>query len=521
MKTIVIHIGPHKTGTTSIQKRLSQETENLSSQGILFLHNPNIHEAALLLANERFEEAEKVLKKISTSLTSAPENTIILSQEDFSGNLIGRTRKRRVYPKLTKNIRIICRALRPHRIKFVFFERDEQEWMRSCYVQHLKHRTKFHSLSDFRDYYETGFKWSEKLSPPIEAVDSEFCVFKYSKAPSSGVTKILEVAGATIPDLNTPEREIVLNNAPLDNTIEILERINRLSSSTATAWFSKKLVLDGWKPRLSKSKPDILPWPPRIDHLVTKPIPKLFHRVLKRVTRQKVTNTLPEVSVDLSALASDTLPSDVTLPDIPRARMEDQFRILEYHLRGHSKLAHLNAMTISYLRRDTEHTELARNLFHRIWDETGALLVNELSTRWLISTLQTFMDHGKNEHQRLIGGTGYFYANMIKIYEGERSIEAREQDAIYEHTSPQTLNKFRGLDRFSVGGTDLMLNTNALLLEISYRDEVAGLVLQEFLLRVKASGNVFQRLDQTRVINNIEVPGFTDTWSFFERPPTK
>jgi len=61
-----------------------------------------------------------------------------------------------------------------------------------------------------------------------------------------------------------------------------------------------------------------------------------------------------------------------------------------------------------------------------------------------------------------------------------------------------------------------MLNTNALLLEIAQKDDVAGLVLQEFLLRVKTADNVFTRLDKARADQGIKVAGFTDTWSFFD-----
>ncbi|OOY04576.1 hypothetical protein BMI87_10155 [Thioclava sp. F28-4] len=106
---------------------------------------------------------------------------------------------------------------------------------------------------------------------------------------------------------------------------------------------------------------------------------------------------------------------------------------------------------------------------------------------------------------------------MMKIYEGERAIEGAEQTATYSEVSPQTPNEFRGLDRYTVGGTDLLLNTNALLLDLARSDDVAGLVMMEFMLRVKSSGNVFTRMDNTRKEKSISVNGFEDTWSFFEK----
>lgn len=517
MKQVIVHIGPHKTGSTFIQNSLNENADSLKKQGVRFLHDSDIHGAAMSMVKENYKEAEEKLKAISRVIGNFPEEKIILSQEDFSGDLVGRTLKRKVYPKLTKNIRVIARSLRPHRVKFVFFVRDEDEWIRSCYVQHLKFRTKFFSLNDFRNHYDVNFRWNEKLEKPAEAVGNDLVVARYSRSPNSGLNDILSLVSAHIAEGTVEQRVNASNISPGLDVINKLERINRLSDFPDTAWFSKKLVLEGWKPSLNDGT-SVVKWPNDMKSHASGALPVLWKRVMSRVSRQSVKDILPNRDANLISMASEIIPSDVEFPSVPRYKMEDQSRILEYHLRGKSRLAHLNALVISYLRRDTRHSQKACYLFHRIWEEMGVTIVNELSTRWLISTLQTFLDHGKNEHQRLIGGVGYFYANMMKIYEGERAIEGLDQDAIYEDTCPKTRNKFRGLDRYNVGGTDLMLNTNALALEISGRDDVAGLVFQEFLLRVKSSGNVFTRLDKTRCVKGIEVSGFQDTWSFFDKP---
>jgi hypothetical protein len=244
----------------------------------------------------------------------------------------------------------------------------------------------------------------------------------------------------------------------------------------------------------------------------------LSNRVQCRVSASDAEDLLPLVSVDLLGLSDKQISPMTQDPDSTRADMINQQQILRYHFRGQTELALLNALTISYLRRDTKHTKKARELFHRIWEECGALLVNQLTTRWLISTLQTFFDHGKNENQRLIGGSGYFYGNMMKIYEGERALEGLPADQIYPYVEPQTKNKFRGLDRFQVGGTDLHVNTNALLLEVSQRDRAAGLVAQELLLRTKNADTVFSRMDRTRIDRGIQIKNFENTWSFFDDP---
>ena len=511
-KHVIVHIGPHKTGSTAVQQCLAANRGALAQAGILFLHDSTTQDAAMLLTCEDFDAAEERLRAISTTISGSEAETVILSQEDFCGDLPGRSRRKAIYPKLTKNLRIIARALRPHQVRFVFFERDEENWLVSCYHQHLKHRTLFSSIEGFRAHFDESLTWQQKLKQPKETFGDNLISLPYRKAPDAGVRAILDIAGH--PGLPLPQPPSESNSSPMFEKIRLLERINALSSFKPTAWFAKSLVMKDWKPRpaANLSEPAFSTLP----DLARLALPALTQRALDRISPQEVDDILPPENVDLTAYVFDTLPTDVELPAVSRVDINDQSLILDYHLRGKSRLAKLNALAISYLRRDTRYTDKARHLFHRIWREQGHLLVNELTTRWLVSTLQTFLDHGENEAQRVIGASGHFYANMMKIYEGERSIEGREQDATYENTAPKTPNKFNGLDRYSVGGTDLLLNTNTLALDLAMRDDVAGLVLFELLLRAKASANVFTRMDKTRREKGIEVSGFTDTWSFFE-----
>lgn len=513
-KSVIVHIGPHKTGSTAIQQCLSANRLLLSRSDIGFLHNKSTHDAALHLAREHYAEAEAALSSVAHEISMSDASTIVMSQEDFCGDLPGRTRQRGVYSKLTKHLRIISRSLQPHHVKFVFIERDETDWLRSCYHQHLKHRTHFSSFDDFQAHFTSDQHLHDRLLKPKVTFGENFVVVPYSARTDAGVRALLEIAGRPGLDLAMPPTRH--NVSPSDDLIRVLERVNALSGFKETAWFAKSLVLKAWRPHLSRDDGRVEV--SRRTELAEVSFPELSRRALGRISKQDIDDILPEEDVDLTRYLHEILPREAELPAQSRSDIRDQSRILDYHLRGKSQLAKLNALAISYLRRETVHTRKARAIFHRVWDEHGLLLMNELTTRWLISTLQTYLDHGKNEAQRLIGSAGYFYANMLKIYEGERAIEGKDQDAVYDATEAQTPNRFAGLDRYSVGGTDLLLNTNAVLLDLSMRDDVAGMVLQELLLRVKHAGNVFTRMDKTRLGMGIEVKGFEDTWSFFAPP---
>jgi hypothetical protein len=513
-KHVIVHIGPHKTGSTAIQKWMHNNRPYLAKRGTEFLHNAETRRAAKLLCSQKYREVGELLESISAQISALDAETVILSQEDFVGDLPGRNRARAIYPKLTKNLRVIKRVLSSHRVEFIFFEREPLEWLRSCYHQHLVHRTTFHNFEDFTEFLGGPPDWDHLLLRATEAIKDDLHRQHFSKNKENGVRYLLSLAGILEDEL--PSEPGIVNQSPSTECILDLERINKASSFPSTAWFAKQLIIDQ---HAIASKADAL----ETTNESTKQgaqvaLPALFDRSTRRMPTQSVEDLLPDANIDLAVMLTRWLPENATLPQVSRQQMSDQSLLLDYHFRGKSELAKLNALAISYLRRNTPYTEKARALFLRIWDECGILLVNELTSRWLISTLQTFLDHGINEAQRLIGGCGYFYGNMIKIYEGERAIEGLAQDSTLLGAEPTTVNKFRGLDRYRIGGTDLLLNTNALALEISARDRTAGIVLQEFLLRVKNSGNVFTRSDATRIARGIEVPDFQDTWSFYIKP---
>lgn len=516
-KNVLVHIGPHQTGSAAIRNSLAAMATELEVADVFYLHSSESRKSALDMANERFEQAKARLSHISKTIDSLPQHNIILSHEDFSGELIGRSSNRGVYPTLTKNLRILNRALRPHAVRFVFFQRNEADWLKSCYQQHRKYRSRFDSFEEFSERFDADLSWSDILEKPKDVFGDSLAVLDYEGDPRSEATKLIRLLSReAIPEAEAPWFGHENQSPPADRTGH-LDGGKEMPEPGPSARFSKPLLLGSKEPSSRPaSDASFSEWPPRKTDTAYCALPALLRRTNARVRTQDTDDILPPLTVDLEQLAKEYLPRDVEMPNVRRADIHHQSIILRYRLRGKTQLHYLTSLVISYLRRDTPHTEKARTLFHRIWREQGPVMVKEMSMRWLISTLQTFLDHGENEAQRSIGMTGYFYGNMMKIYEGERALDGLEQDATYANVTPNTKNRFTGLDRYKVGGTDLMVNTNALALEVAMRDEVAGLVLQEFLLRVRTSENVFSRHDRTRRDNDISISGFKDTWAFFE-----
>ncbi|THH35301.1 hypothetical protein E4Z66_15905 [Aliishimia ponticola] len=457
-------------------------------------------------------------------LCAQMEGDLLLSCEDLAGDLPGRAAKRRIYPQLMRHLNTLRNGLRG-RVVFYFFTREANAWLRSAYVQSLKHHKKFRSFDGFLGFLNnTDGIWDGILARPRAKLGADFIEIPYQEGGDfSAIRALLEVIlgdGATEElDMKDARR----NSAPSDEVVELLELLNSSGASLEAIRAAKKSLLTEATPKVEFLDADPSEWPPakrKPDWLSEDLIP-LWSRVEARANWQLQPDLMPPFDCDLSALRRRPMDAPDTFPEGGRNHMENQVKILAYRFRGMPEICYILGLTISYLRRQTGHEEHATFLFQRLWNEEFAVLLGVLPTRWLISTFQTFMDHGVNENQRLIGAAAYFMSNTLKLYEAERALDGLPPGRPYPNVAPATKSGFWGLDRFQVGGTDLMLNSNALLLELAARDDTAGRVVQEFMLRLKKSDTAFSRMDKTRYVNKIEHPQFSNCWSFHIPPDIK
>lgn len=472
---------------------------------------------AQALVQENQKDAQRAAQQIAQHLESLPGD-VIMSCPDLAGDPPGQTARRRIYPKLVQNIKQLTQALPNFDCRFCLSAPDPDDWLRDCFERHLETGTRFGSLDGFRKFYQVDTVWAG-----VEKRLSERLGDAVAWLPASGpntpaapfLDEVLGSDGVALAEKHPVEPAA----APDEQTVHLWAAINGSSASKAAKIAAKSAMLDKTAPADAK-RPEPRKWPPTVatPNWLDPDLKPLWSRTGRRVNAQTQPNLLPPGTADLTAYRTRIIEAGDGFPEGGRGQMENQINILSYRFRGLPELCLLLGLSISYLRRATDHTAEAAHLFQRLWAEEHAMLLGVLPTRWLISTFQTFMDHGANETQRLIGASAYFMTNTIKLYEAERAIEGLAPDAVYPGTKPQTKSGFRGLDRFPVGGSDLMLNTNALLLELAGRDPVAGRVVQEFLLRMKTANTAFTRMDLNRAHHGAHHLQFENCWSFFEPP---
>ncbi|MCU0905482.1 MAG: hypothetical protein MUE83_16675 [Tabrizicola sp.] len=204
--------------------------------------------------------------------------------------------------------------------------------------------------------------------------------------------------------------------------------------------------------------------------------------------------SLPPLDIDLAALRAETVPQ--AEPDLPKRRSHYMRKLLQLRaeLAGKSELAALNADLIVHLRRES-FPDHAPALFRRIWREEGPALIAELPSRWLISSIITFADHGETEAQRRLGQSLNILFSLMKLYEFERLFSGTASDQPFTGTPPKGSPLPMGMQRFGMTGGGLDRNLLAPIWQDAMQDPVAGPLACHLLDRLNADPRtLFRRI---------------------------
>jgi hypothetical protein len=214
--------------------------------------------------------------------------------------------------------------------------------------------------------------------------------------------------------------------------------------------------------------------------------------------------SLPPLDVDLAALRAETVPAEE--PDAPPRRSHYMRKLLQLRqeLAGKSELAALNADLIVHLRRES-FPDHAPALFRRIWREEGAALMAELPSRWLISSIITFADHGETEAQRRLGQSLNILFSLMKLYEFERLFSGTASDQPFTGAPPKGSALPMGMQRFGMAGGGLDKNLLAPIWQEALQEPVAGPLACHLLDRLNADPRtLFRRISLMRAARRDE-----------------
>jgi hypothetical protein len=207
---------------------------------------------------------------------------------------------------------------------------------------------------------------------------------------------------------------------------------------------------------------------------------------------------LPPPDVDLAALKAMPLPPQINPRPEGLTRTQKKRHMLLGELQGHSELALLHGLLIAHLRKHT-YPEGAPALFRRIWAEEENWLLETLPTRWLISAVITFAEHGQTEADRNLAARMNMFFSLMKIYEAERAFSGLAPQKPFRIRDRNKDPLPMGMKDFSVLGGDLEAHLLAPLWRDAGEAPATGNLVRHLLdLLNRDDGTVFRRFAKMR-----------------------
>ncbi len=202
---------------------------------------------------------------------------------------------------------------------------------------------------------------------------------------------------------------------------------------------------------------------------------------------------VPPLDVDFAPLKAMPLPPQ----ELPRpeglTRVEKKRHMLLGELAGHSELALLHGLLVSHLRKHT-YPDRAPALFLRLWAEEEAWLLDTLPTRWLISAVITFAEHGVTEADRNLAARMNMLFSLMKIYEAERAFSGKPPQTAFRTQDRNKSPLPMGMKDFSVLKGDLEANLLAPLWRDAEHAPATGNLTRHLLNTLNTDdGTVFRR----------------------------
>jgi len=181
MIKLYIHIGTHKTGTTTIQKKLRENNEYLEKENITFFYKP---EFLLKLSGSKLLEKKYIEKGYEGLVQWIKEgkrkgiNTFVVSHEDLSGNWRSGYKNSKT---IAKSLQLMIKDLHAD-VKIIVYLRRQDTFMESLYAQNVQSGNP-NTFRDFKNSYDsTAFNWYELLNNYAEFFGKDrLIVRRYSK----------------------------------------------------------------------------------------------------------------------------------------------------------------------------------------------------------------------------------------------------------------------------------------------------------------------------------------------------
>lgn len=290
---IILHIGTHKTGTTSIQDALRASFEQLLERGILFPEAgcpPGLSGQHMLSWYYQSNRQKKlpfpkppVWEELYEEVSRYQPEKVILSAESFSSAKSAAVEK----------IRSELDQFSPYEISVILYLREPLSYLKSSYKQHIKNGKYAESFPSFVeshiqevDYRSLIDRWSDVFS------DKNIDVRRFEEAARRGLVKDFALAAGVSENVLVVEEQRS-NISPSDELISIVRYLNVVERSVNQLdWLnfircSDRGVFERVRRRLLRERPTIRILPSLIkvgiisQRVMHVEIPERLHQLIK------------------------------------------------------------------------------------------------------------------------------------------------------------------------------------------------------------------------------------------------
>ncbi len=189
-----------------------------------------------------------------------------------------------------------------------------------------------------------------------------------------------------------------------------------------------------------------------------------------------------------------------TPTNFKRPDLEEHLAELRAEFAGQSELAYQHAELVVRIRR---RVGLERDLaaFFALWEAERAFLADALSSRWLVSALDTFVDHG-TPMQSALALPAVGMIALLKLGETERVVLV---DATLSEASVEALHRYRqtgfvylwdGMTAYAMNGGNVFRNFVSRYLAKLQPEPVLHAIVAALIDRAREGDTLLSRLER-------------------------
>ena len=214
IKTAYIHLGAHKTGTTTLQHCLRANDKKLIRRGIYPIgrrfpgeKSEDTYKTSVRLPLRRVIKSgrmsksnERIIAQVRDVLDGrVNQETLVLSDEALAGGRPGQVES--LYPHIGWACEVLSQVLKDWRIRIVLYTREQVSFLESCYVQDIQQKSNI-SFDDFLQKVDLeALSWSQVARSIEEVVGAGSLIVRpfesIRKDPEAYIRDFLEIFTTT------------------------------------------------------------------------------------------------------------------------------------------------------------------------------------------------------------------------------------------------------------------------------------------------------------------------------------